>query len=206
MDVTSIVNTFIGTVGTIGAAIIAKGKITTIINRKKGTSKLNELIEKSASEKTIKDLLEQLREEYGADRTLLYYFHNGTRAANNYSFYKVSCMYESWNKALTQPIREGQQNMPIMLLTDFLVHYKEIGIVKCPDKHTYDGDIKNMKAMMDTQGVQSTYSMLFYDLDERPICTLVMNFMADTVAVEDFVFFNKVGTACGALLTHKTKY
>ncbi len=176
------------------------------MNKRRGASKLNELIEKSYSENTIKDLLDQLKEEYGADRVLLYYFHNGTKAANGYSFYKMSCLYESLNRNLFTPVGQDHQSLPIMLLMDFLVHYKEKGIVNCPDRDNYTGDIRNMQAILESQNVQSTYSMLFYDLDGKPACTLVMNFITQKVEVTDLEFFKKVGYSCGTLLTTKNNY
>jgi hypothetical protein len=206
MDLTQIITASISLVGTLGASFIANKKLKVFMNKRRGASKLNELIEKSYSENTIKDLLDQLKEEYGADRVLLYYFHNGTKAANGYSFYKMSCLYESLNRNLFTPVGQDHQSLPIMLLMDFLVHYKEKGIVNCPDRDNYTGDIRNMQAILESQNVQSTYSMLFYDLDGKPACTLVMNFITQKVEVTDLEFFKKVGYSCGTLLTTKNNY
>jgi hypothetical protein len=78
--------------------------------------------------------------------------------------------------------------------------------VNCPDRDNYTGDIRNMQAILESQNVQSTYSMLFYDLDGKPACTLVMNFITQKVAVTDLEFFKKVGYSCGTLLTTRNNY
>lgn len=199
MNYSEIIVGFFGLVGT----LITSKKVYAWRIKQARVRKSKEISEKADNEKKMSKLIEKLRLHYKADRTILYYTHNGTKASNGYSFYKLSCLFESYDKSRFLPIKNKHQGVPIMLLADFFKCYSEKGIFKFHNKNDYNFEVDSIDEMMKTDGIKSTYSYIFKDLDGNPICNIVMNFLDEETLVEDFTYFNKIGETCGSLMSNR---
>ena len=190
--------------GIITVALISSPFISNYFKKYRKVKDNNEYIVKKAKDDyQIHKLCEELRHHYGMDRVMLYYLHNGSYVSNGYSLYKFSCLVEIYDEKLLKPRKSEEQNLPIGMMADFIVHYNEVGIIKCANKETYSGNIKNIGFMLDSLNVKSTYSMAFKDLHGNTTCFLVMNKEIDHKEITDFDYFNRVGNFIGELMTEK---
>jgi hypothetical protein len=185
------------------AIILTKNKLVDIVQFVKAI-KRNEYIYRKAEEpKKIKDLLVSLREHYQVDRVILYYLHNGHYASNGYSFYKFSCLEEDFDEKLSTSRKADQQNMPIALMMDFLLHYRDEGMIKCSNPSTYTGSIQNLPEIVESLNTKSTYSHIVKDLKGNIVGSLVMNTEFNNKEITDFEYYDNVRTIIGELMTEK---
>lgn len=206
MDYTVLLTSVITAVATLGASFLANNKISDLKQKKKDKtieSKNDYLLNKARESKRWQDLLDDLREHYGVDRTILYYFHNGQVASNGYSFYKFSCLAESFDKNRFVSKLKDQQGMPIGLMMDFFAYYRDKGMVIYPNTDTVIEGLPNIKDSAHSMNVVSTYSKTFTDLDGVYTCSLVMNMESQPKTIEDFAYFNQIGNILGELLSEK---
>jgi len=189
--------------------VFSKNKISEILQVIKATRR-NEYIEKKASESNIiKNAVEELRHHYGVDRVILYFTHNGMRASNGYSFYKFSCLEESFDKKYYLPKKQDQQNMPIGLMMNFMMHYRKFGRLECNNIQDYnnlpeyDGKIEDLSFILESEKISSTWSDSFSDLYGNCTCFLVMNMEGSAKNIDNFEFFENTGKLIGSLLTEK---
>lgn len=201
----SIIVTIISTLGGLFVAKITRDGYVIKARRKRGENKYNEYITKAQNEKLMQYLIDRLKHHYGASHIMLYYFHNGEKAANGYSFYKVSCLLESFNDKLRVSKKKDHQAIPLMLMADYLKHFKDVGVFKYVGKGNTNGHIENIEEYLNADNIDSTYSYVYKDLDGNTICNLVMNFCNGEVDVTDFDYFHQVGGNCASLMTNHFK-
>lgn len=198
MDYSDIV---VGILGLFGTLVTSKKVYLWRIKRAR-QRKVREVSTKAENEKKMFKLIEKLREHYKADRTILYYTHNGTKALNGYCFYFVTCLFESYDKQRHLPIKHKHQSIPAMLLADFFRCYREVGVFQYHNKNDFNYQVDNIEDMLMSDGVKSTYSYMFNDLDGNPICNIVMNFLDEETKVTDFEYFKSIGESCGFLMSN----
>lgn len=183
--------------------VLSKNKISELIQLVKASKKNDYIYQKAEDGSKIDELLTDLRMHYGVDRCILYFFHNGQYASNGYSFYKFSCLSESYDKHKLVGRKEEQQNMPLGLMSQWFKHYRDKGMIVCHDRNKYNGDIDSFKEALESLNVDSTYSNTFKDMRGNITCLLIMNMESKPKKITNFDYFNKIGTIIGELMTEK---
>jgi len=185
--------------------IFSKNKLSEIFYAIQARRKNDYIFNKSYEGNKADKLMDDLYNYYEVDKVKLYYFKNGKKASNGYSFYKFSLLIEKFDKYRFRSTMKAEQDLPIGMMMDFLVHFRDEGMVICPSLKNYEGSIpkKNIEFLFDSMNVKSTYSMAFKDLKGNMTCALVMNMESEEKEITDFIFFNKIGEMIGELMTEK---
>jgi hypothetical protein len=183
-------------------ALISANKISDFRKKTATRKHNNKLIYKAKTDRAIFDLLEKLYKAYNVDRVVLYFFHNGMKSSNGFSFYKFSCYHEVLDDKKLKPKKDEQQNMPVGLMSDLFGFYLEYGPLICPGKECEATKLEpNFKFYLDSLDLKSTYSNIFKNLDGEITCSIAMNMETEPKEINDLDLFNKVGHHIAQLLT-----
>jgi hypothetical protein len=183
-------------------AFISANKISDFRKKSKTIRHNKKLIHKAKTDRAIFDLLEKLYKTYNVDRVVLYFFHNGMKASNGFSFYKFSCYHEVLDHKKLKAKKEEQQNMPVGLMSDLFGYYLERGALMCPSHDCEALRLEpNFKFYLDSMDLKSTYSNIFKNLDGEITCCVMMNMETEPKEINDLDLFNKVGHHIAQLLT-----
>lgn len=183
-------------------AILNKNKIADLINFIKSTKHNKYVFDKIVDSSTSDKIIKELCEHYNMDRSILYYFHNGKYAVNGYGFYHFSCLSEYFDPNKLVGKKKDQQNMPIGSLANFFVHYRDEGMVMCHDIEEYTGSIQDMRFVLESLNVKSTYSNIIKDKTGKFVGVLVLNSETECRKIEDFEEFNFACKELGRLMTN----
>ncbi len=106
--------------GVIICYFVVKKKLTDYFNDIKNSLSVGAKVPKQArTDIEIIKRMEQVKELLGADRVLVYEFHNGEHYANGRSALKFSCTYEVY-RAGVQPVQSKLNSVPISCVPRFI--------------------------------------------------------------------------------------
>lgn len=161
--------------------------------------RIDSFFKRNINEATITKELDRLREVYGCDRVVFYGLHNGIVTANGRHWDKVSVFDESFDARHFKPIKPEQQNVPLSVLSEFLLTYKKKEIFKCPDRE--EEERPSIKLHLEMLNIRSTYSKMVYDDNGDPAAVIVINYYHFQRTITDFSHLDNATNRIGMLIT-----
>ena len=145
----------------------------------------------------IRQVLESVAENTGADRTSVYVFHNGTNSTHGLPFVKVTCLTEVMRKGTLITRKVNTHNGLSVSMFDKSVPYlskNEYAIVSSLDSIADDYPV--IKNMLDTAGAKSAVFLGMYDTDQNMLGLMITEF--EDVKTEDELNITLVDMRDGA--------
>lgn len=201
-NVTSIIIAFI--TGVLGPVVILAVKNYLDKNRKKPdmvqeTLKVSELVNHK---------IENIREEYGADRVWVTQFHNG---GNFYptgkSMAKFSVIYEVVNLDVSS-IQSNFHNIPVNLFSKSINHLLKNDIISISDFKDDETATYGLKYAAEESGSKSSYLFAIKTIEERFIGVLGVDYTKRKTKLDDEDLNHLLVHACsigGVLMSHLEK-
>lgn len=132
----------------------------------------------------IQQLTYYLLNEIEAERISIFEYHNGGKTITGVDFKKCSNTYEAVELGIESKYRD-YQNIPIstnVLWNKLLLDKKPISIYDISELKETDNSIY---IFLSSQGIQSYYSRLILDYDNKPIGFLVITYYTNKVRLEE---------------------
>ena len=147
--------------------------------------------------------IEEIKDEYGADRVWISQFHNGGHFyPTGKSIQKFSIGYEVVNSGITS-IQSNFQNIPISLFSKYMNELLENNIICIPNYTNDNIDTYGLKYIASEMGCKSTYLFALKSIEGRFIGVLGIEYVQDEKelnSVEIDAINNKVALICGTLV------
>lgn len=128
--------------------------------------------EQSEISKEIIDTMDHYKELLGADRILLFEFHNGQHYSNYRSALKMSASYEVYRAGL-ESVRDKCTGLPIAVMPHFVAAITNEGQAWCRDIEEIKGKMGSSYEFKKNLGIKS-----FYDVAIRDIAGNTIGFVA----------------------------
>ncbi len=154
----------------------------------------------------VSDKLEEIKEDYNADRVYLLQFHNGGYYyPTGKSIQKFSMMYEVVSDSRFSG-QQSFQNIPVNLFSKSLKVLVTEDVICIPDYKDETVATYGLKYLAQENGISSTYLCGIKNIDGRFIGVLAIDYNSKTVLSEDQITHLQVSaTLIGGELTKYLK-
>jgi len=173
--------------------------------RDKGRDKVKECINEAT---LINDELEQIREEFKADRVWITQFHNG---GNFYptgkSIQKFSVFYEVAKKGIST-VSHTFKNIPTSLYPKAFEHMMDGNGLFIPDYKNPKVATYGLKGAAESVGTKASFLIPLFTLDEKYLGQIGMDYVSKKkkLSKDEWEHFQiKAGRVAGYLSTHLAK-
>lgn len=172
---------------------------------KRGPDMMRDALE--TSEKVLHKL-DDIKEEYGADRVWLSQFHNGGYFyPTGKSIAKFSIVYETVSTNVTS-LQGNFQNIPVSLFSRPLNTLIETDVIEIPDYTDETAATYGLKYVADSSSCKSSYFFAIKTIDDKLIGIMCVDFVKRKIALapEDINHLSNQAAAIGGVLNnHLTK-
>lgn len=163
--------------GILGPVIVAVVKYFLDKAKEKSDAKKKDPVAESLKTNVqIEHKINEILEEYGADRVWITQFHNG---GNFYptgrSIHKFSMFYEIVSHG-TSSIKDYFQNIPVSLFTKPIKYLLEEDVIEIPDFKDEKIATHGLKCVAEEYGTKSGYEFAIKSIDGKYIGTLGIEF------------------------------
>jgi hypothetical protein len=152
---------------------------------KKNKKKPDIVVEALKLSKVVLDRIDNIKDEFDADRVWMAQFHNG---GNFYptgkSMAKFSILYESVS-VNTNSIQSNFQNIPVNLFTRSLNELLKRDVIKIPDFKDETVATFGLKYLADDTGCKSGYLFAIKTIDDKFIGILGLDYTKETRFLDD---------------------
>jgi len=152
---------------------------------KKNKKKPDIVVEALKLSKVVLDRIDNIKDEFDADRVWLAQFHNG---GNFYptgkSMAKFSILYESVS-VNTPSIQSNFQNIPVNLFTRSLNELLKNDVIRIPDFKDEKVATFGLKYLADDTGCKSGYLFAIKTIDNKFIGILGVDYTKETRMLDD---------------------
>ena len=198
MDYVAIIVAFI--TGVIGPILVMYFK-----NRLDRTQKPDMVMETLHVSELVNAKIEDIREEYGADRVWVTQFHNG---GNFYptgkSMAKFSIIYETVGLKVSS-VQGNFHNIPVNLFSKSINELLKNDAIRIPDYKDESVATFGLKYIAEDTGCKSGYLFAIKSIDDKFIGTLGLDFTKKKVKLNDEEITNlklRATSLGGVLMTH----
>jgi hypothetical protein len=198
MDYVAIIVAFI--TGVIGPIAVMYFK-----NRLDRTQKPDMVMETLHVSELVNAKIEDIREEYGADRVWVTQFHNG---GNFYptgkSMAKFSIIYETVGLKVSS-VQGNFHNIPVNLFSKSINELLKNDVIRIPDYKDETIATFGLKYIAEDTGCKSGYLFAIKSIDDKFIGTLGLDFTKKKVKLDDEEITNlklRATSLGGVLMTH----
>jgi hypothetical protein len=198
MDYVAIIVAFI--TGVIGPIVVMYFK-----NRLDRTQKPDMVMETLHVSELVNAKIEDIREEYGADRVWVTQFHNG---GNFYptgkSMAKFSIIYETVGLKVSS-VQGNFHNIPVNLFSKSINELLKNDVIRIPDYKDETIATFGLKYIAEDTGCKSGYLFAIKSIDDKFIGTLGLDFTKKKVKLDDEEITNlklRATSLGGVLMTH----
>lgn len=201
MELTSIIVAFLtGVAGPIGVILIKN-----YLQNRKSSDMVMEAVEVGS---LISTKIEDLKEEFGADRVWVAQFHNGGHFyPTGKSIAKFSIFYETVNAGVSS-IQTNFQNIPVNLFSYAINRLLEEEMIEISDYKDEKIATYGLKYIAEASGCKSTYMFAIRNFEGRFIGILNLDFTKRKVKLDQdkiFELSNHATAMGGVLMQHLNK-
>lgn len=159
-----------GILGPVAAAYV-KARVEKWENSKK-----DPISESLKTNVQIEHKINEILEEYGADRVWITQFHNGGNFyPTGHSIHKFSMFYETVSHG-TSSIKDYFQNIPVSLFTKSINYLLEEEVIEIPDFKDETVATYGLKYVAEEYGTKSGYGFAIKSIEGKYIGTLGIDF------------------------------
>lgn len=143
------------------------------------------LKESLATNTLVSNKLDEIKEQFKADRVWLTQFHNGGNFyPSGKSIQKFSMFYETVNPNIDS-LQQNFQNIPVSLFSKSVNHILENNVIAIPDFKDEAIATYGLKYIAEENGCKSGYSFAIKTIDNKFIGVLGLDYVKKKTALTD---------------------
>jgi hypothetical protein len=196
---------YVGIIIAFITGVIGPITVMYVKNRLDKTQKPDMVMETLHVSELVNAKIEDIREEYGADRVWVTQFHNG---GNFYptgkSMAKFSIIYETVGLKVSS-IQSNFHNIPVNLFSKSINELLKNDTIRIPDYKDESVATFGLKYIAEDTGCKSGYLFAIKSIDDKFIGTLGLDFTKKKVKLDDEEIHNlklHATSLGGVLMTH----